>query len=456
MLERIFQKDEKLFFFIYDLLKLIIFILSFVFAYFIRFESLNDFDQYLNFTIFFFIIYFVISLYFRKDFFFNLNINSSLKSDLKYLFFALILISLFLYLIKTSADYSRVWLGLFIIFCMIGFLPYKFLMNYIYLYLIKSKIFTKNVLLIGNYDDCKEILKSFSKKPNYHFRAMILLNKTKNLNYIPIQELKLDETLSNSIVYNKISQIWIVYNFNFNRDKIIEHFQFIPIDIRTVVPKSIHNDTLIDIFDNYSFYNTSLSPFNGLKYFLKILIDITLGIIFLTISFPIIVFFGFLIFIEDGRPIFFKQKRYGWDGNIINIYKLRSLKQHGSNFKQVIKNDTRLLKIGKFIRRFSIDELPQFYNILRGDMSIVGPRPHPIELDNEFSKKIRGFMQRLRCKPGLTGLAQINGYRGPTIKEDLMKKRFEYDMSYIKNWSLFLDIKIILKTIMVFLFQKVD
>lgn len=456
MLERIFQKDEKLFFTIYDLSKVIVFASSFFISYLIRFENFDRINQYLNFSIFFFIIYFCVSIYFRKDFFFNLDIFAAFKNDIKYLFFTLILISLFLYLIKTSSDYSRIWLGLFIIFCTIGFIPFKILMNYLYLNLIKSNIFAKNVLIIGNYEDCKEVLTKFSKKPNYHFRAMILLNKTKNIDYLPIQEMNLDENLSSNLVYNQISQIWIIYNFNFERDKVIEHFKFIPIDIRTIVPRSIHNDFFIDIFDGYSFYNTSLSPFYGLKYLLKIFIDFTLSITFLIISLPIIIFFGILVFIEDGRPIFFKQKRYGWDGNLINIYKLRSLKKNSGAFKQVTKDDIRVLKIGKFIRKFSIDELPQLFNIIKGDMSLVGPRPHPIDLDNQYSKKIRGFMQRLRCKPGLTGLAQVNGYRGPTIDEQLMLKRYEHDLNYIKNWSIGLDLKIILKTLFVFLFQKVD
>jgi len=160
--------------------------------------------------------------------------------------------------------------------------------------------------------------------------------------------------------------------------------------------------------------------------------------------------------IEDGFPFIYIQKRYGWDGKIINIYKLRSLKKNNGSFLQVTKNDNRILKIGKIIRRLSIDELPQFVNILKGDMSLVGPRPHPIELDDEFSLKIRGFMQRLRCKPGLTGLAQVNGFRGPTTDNKLMQLRYENDLLYIKKWTLGLDILIIFRTLIVFLFQKVD
>jgi len=361
---------------------------------------------------------------------------------------------LFIYFIKSSAKYSRTWLILFIIINLLVIIPHKLLINQIYLKLIKSNIFSKNVLIIGNYHDCKNILKEFKNRPNYHFRAMSLLNKTKNEDYLPIQEIKLDHQLNKNLIYNKISQIWIIYNFNFDREKVLNFFQSIPVDIRTLIPKSINSDIYIDSLGSYNFYNTSLSPFFGFKYLLKIILDLTFAFIFLIISIPIIIISGIFIYIEDGRPIFFKQKRYGWDGNLINIYKLRSLKNGNKKFKQVIKNDDRVLKVGKIIRKFSIDELPQLFNILKGDMSLVGPRPHPIDLDDEFAIKIRGFMQRLRCKPGLTGLAQVKGYRGPTQNDQLMKKRFENDLVYIKSWTLYLDIKINLKTLIVFLFKK--
>ncbi len=273
---------------------------------------------------------------------------------------------------------------------------------------------------------------------------------------MPIQEIELNTKIKEFLTYNRISQVWIVYNFNFDREKIISLFQHIPIDIRTVIPKSINKDKFIDGLGNYNFYNTSMSPFFGIKYFLKVLIDFIFSFIFLLISAPVILISALLIFIEDGRPIFFTQKRYGWDGNHINIYKIRTLKKNDGKFKQVLRNDNRVLKIGKYLRRFSIDELPQLYNILKGEMSLVGPRPHPIDLDNEYAQKIRGFLQRLRCKPGLTGLAQVNGFRGPTQDEMMMQKRFELDLKYLNKWNLLLDLKIIFKTLIVFLFQKVD
>ena len=187
----------------------------------------------------------------------------------------------------------------------------------------------------------------------------------------------------------------------------------------------------------------------------KIILDKILSLLFLIILLPVLIICIVFIYIEDGKPIFFTQDRTGWDGRRFKIYKLRSLKNlNFSKTKQVLEGDDRLLKIGKFIRKFSIDEVPQFFNVLTGDMSIVGPRPHMVEHDIYYSKLFKEFLKRHKAPPGLTGWAQINGLRGPTIEENLMKKRMEFDMWYLDNWSITLDLKIILKTFFIIFKHK--
>ena len=195
-----------------------------------------------------------------------------------------------------------------------------------------------------------------------------------------------------------------------------------------------------------------------MSFLIKNIIDKFLSIFFLIITFPIILVFSIFILIEDGFPIFFKQKRTGWDGRSFNIFKLRSLsnKNNDSKDQQVKAGDNRLLFIGKIIRRLSIDELPQFYNVLKGEMSIVGPRPHMTEHTKYYSIEVKNFMQRHKCLPGITGWAQVHGLRGPTEGKGLMTKRYEHDLYYIKNWNLMLDLYIMIRTTFVILFQKVD
>ena len=129
------------------------------------------------------------------------------------------------------------------------------------------------------------------------------------------------------------------------------------------------------------------------------------------------------------------------------MYKLRSLFNEKYNVtSQITKDDSRKLRIGKFIRKYSIDELPQLYNVLKGEMSLVGPRPHPVMLDLQYSNIYKSFLTRYRCNPGLTGWAQVNGLRGATPNPESMKRRMEFDLWYLNNWSIVLDIYIILKT----------
>ncbi|MCO6524489.1 MAG: exopolysaccharide biosynthesis polyprenyl glycosylphosphotransferase, partial [Candidatus Schmidhempelia sp.] len=148
-------------------------------------------------------------------------------------------------------------------------------------------------------------------------------------------------------------------------------------------------------------------------------------------------------------PVFFKQDRYGINGKTIKVWKFRSMKvmENDGNVKQVTKGDARLTPVGAFLRRTSLDELPQFLNVLWGDMSIVGPRPHAIVHNEYYRNIIIGYMLRHKVKPGITGWAQINGYRGETDTLDKMEKRVQYDLEYIHNWGVSLDIKIILLTI---------
>lgn len=158
---------------------------------------------------------------------------------------------------------------------------------------------------------------------------------------------------------------------------------------------------------------------------------------------------GLLIRLESKGPIIFRQKRNGLNNDEFYVFKFRSMYVNGhSDKKQTSVNDNRMTKIGRFIRKSSIDEMPQFFNVLLGDMSVVGPRPHPVFLTEQYSKIIDKYMVRHFVKPGITGLAQIKGYRGEVLDNDQMRKRIRLDKFYIENWTLFFDIEIVIKTIL--------
>lgn len=177
------------------------------------------------------------------------------------------------------------------------------------------------------------------------------------------------------------------------------------------------------------------------------ILDILASGIGLVIGFPIVIIISIFIKLEDGGPALYKQKRLGKNRKEFYIYKLRSMTinaEKNGMAQWAIKNDPRVTKIGTFIRKTRIDEIPQLFNILKGDMSLIGPRPERPELASEFEKEIPGFMNRLLVKPGLTGLAQVNGGYDITPKEKLV-----WDLKYIENKSILMDMKILLKTVKV-------
>lgn len=195
-----------------------------------------------------------------------------------------------------------------------------------------------------------------------------------------------------------------------------------------------------------SIYDT---PFWGVDGWVKRMEDITLSSLILLVSAIPMLLIAAAVKLTSPGPVLFKQHRYGINGKEIRVWKFRSMRVHqdGREVPQARKNDPRVTRLGKFLRRTSLDELPQFINVLRGDMSIVGPRPHAIAHNEHYRTRIKGYMLRHKVRPGVTGWAQINGWRGETDDLYKMEKRVEYDLWYIHNWSLWLDLEIVFLTI---------
>jgi putative colanic acid biosynthesis UDP-glucose lipid carrier transferase len=193
------------------------------------------------------------------------------------------------------------------------------------------------------------------------------------------------------------------------------------------------------------------TPFTGINGLIKRTSDIVLSIIILVLISPLLLAITIGVKMSSPGPALFRQRRYGLDGKEIVVYKFRSMtvQEDGGVVKQATRNDQRITRFGGFLRRTSLDELPQFINVLQGRMSIVGPRPHAVAHNETYRKLIKGYMVRHKVKPGITGWAQVNGYRGETETVEKMQKRIEYDLEYLRTWSLGLDLWIIVKTVAV-------
>lgn len=191
------------------------------------------------------------------------------------------------------------------------------------------------------------------------------------------------------------------------------------------------------------------TPFTGTNGLTKRLSDIALSLLILLLISPILLIVAAGVKLSSPGPVIFKQRRYGLDGQEIVVYKFRSMTvcEDGGQIAQARKGDQRITRLGAILRKTSLDELPQFVNVLQGRMSIVGPRPHAVAHNEQYRKLINGYMVRHKVKPGITGWAQVNGLRGETETLDKMKARVECDLDYLRHWSLGLDLYIILKTV---------
>jgi putative colanic acid biosynthesis UDP-glucose lipid carrier transferase len=194
----------------------------------------------------------------------------------------------------------------------------------------------------------------------------------------------------------------------------------------------------------------SESPLSGRLLVVKNIEDKLLAVLGILLAIPVMLVVAIAIKLDSPGPLLFVQERTGWDGKVFKIWKFRTMRVHDAPegvVEQATRNDPRVTRVGSFLRRSSLDELPQLFNVLAGSMSLVGPRPHAIQHDDLYSAQIDAYLARHRIKPGITGLAQVRGFRGETKDVRLMAERVKHDIEYINNWSLMLDISILARTL---------
>ena len=361
-----------------------------------------------------------------------------------------------MFISKSSEDYSRVvislWFGLsWALSCI-----WRIVMRYLLFILRRNGRNTRSVGIIGANDTSLALVKEISENPEtgyvvagaYDDRQVDrMINSDKFSLLGNVQQAYAD------IESGKIETVFITLPMTANSR--IEEILCVLGDTKAqvhLVPNFFVYNLLHSRICNVGELQTISvfeSPMKGAMNFLKRFEDILLAFIILMIIAIPMIFIAFAVKVTSRGPIIFKQNRYGMDGRKIKVWKFRSMTvtEDGDSVTQAIKNDTRFTPIGGFLRRTSLDELPQFFNVLQGTMSVVGPRPHAVAHNELYRKKVEYYMLRHRIKPGITGWAQVNGWRGETDTVEKMRMRIEYDLDYIKNWSLWLDFKILLFTV---------
>ncbi|WP_281080988.1 undecaprenyl-phosphate glucose phosphotransferase [Klebsiella quasivariicola] len=312
---------------------------------------------------------------------------------------------------------------------------------------------TRNVAVAGGEGEGINLLNSFKKEAWLGFNVIGIYDDTKN---IDTQGLPYVGNLADLVVdakNGKLDRIYISLKMSESakiKSLITEltdttcSVSLIPdmltFNILQSRTEEINGIPVVPLFD---------TPLNGINMVIKRMEDIVLSFLILLLISPLLICISLAVKLTSSGPVIFKQIRYGMDGKPIKVWKFRSMKvmENDSVVTQAKKHDVRVTTVGKYLRKTSLDELPQFINVLMGNMSIVGPRPHAVAHNEQYRKLIRGYMLRHKVKPGITGWAQINGWRGETDTIDKMEKRVEFDLEYIRSWSLFFDFKIIFLTI---------
>lgn len=369
----------------------------------------------------------------------------------------ILIITLFIFLANGKIIYLKLKFIYWTIFCLISlFVNHIISRKLVRLTRERGENF-KKILFWGNNNSAKKFSKYLDENPWIGFKIVKWFSPNaedykKKIN----KSIYCSGNFKNMKIWlkeNKVSRIFFSdLNNNFEVLKVFGDssipISYIPEWAENTMRLStdnIGNQNIINLWGiNYSPLDLTIKSFFDFIFAL-------LGVIFLS---PIFILVSICIYIESGGPLFFLQERSGVNGKTFKIIKFRTMKVLESGTKpglrQTTKNDSRLTKIGKILREWSIDELPQLFNVLAGEMSIVGPRPHAITHNNIYRKEILGYMQRHAMKPGITGLAQVSGFRGETKTIQQMKKRIEADLNYQSDWNLYLDLKILIKTILNF------
>ncbi len=364
-----------------------------------------------------------------------------------------------------QAEYfSRLWLFYWLLLGIGGSMLFRYLIYALLGRLRKRGMNHKGVLVVGTGDSAREAVQALKMNPwaGYDIVQMVPINGceiTSPYQGIPVAGKGVD--LAHLVQTLGVQEVWVCLPLKKGDyvNQVLYDLRHSTVDIRYLPDLSdfrLLNHRATELA-GLQMLNLSCSPIRGLNYYLKQLEDRILGLLILLLISPLLLLISLGVKLSSPGPILFKQYRNGMDGRRINVYKFRSMKVHGEAegvVTQAKRNDDRITRFGRFLRRTSLDELPQFFNVIQGKMSIVGPRPHAVVHNEQYKELIESYMKRHKVKPGITGWAQINGFRGETDTIDKMQKRVEYDLFYIENWSILFDLKIIFLTFFKGFFDK--
>jgi len=362
--------------------------------------------------------------------------------------------------LKVSATYSRIWMSAFAMTAGSSIIVARLCLYMLFKRLLDLGIFVRNVVILGGGDKAQRLLDHIIQNGPGFVSVVGIFDIKASLSGEKISDYPILGGLNELEAFvraRKVDDVIIALPFSTGDElvSIVGKIRQLPVNIYyssdlighqlTFHPAPSHyqNLPIVEIVDK---------PISDWNIALKLIEDIVLTIFILILFAPVMLLVAVAIKLESPGPILFRQKRLGFNNRVFEVYKFRSMRHTGRAEKvtlQATQNDQRVTRVGKIIRRLSFDELPQLFNVLNGTMSLVGPRPHAIDHNQLYSKKIGGYFARHRVKPGITGWAQINGLRGQTEDLKKMEARVDCDIYYADNWSLIFDLRILFVTIFI-------
>ena len=363
------------------------------------------------------------------------------------------------FLARISVDYSRGWIVLFYVATLAGLMVQRFIIVRVTaLARAAGLVFAQRIFLIGTGAHVGAFVSRYEPwMLGINIVGCRFLTPVASTAPAEMRRAVLDRDLAEAIASVRSLEPDAIYlMMPWSATETIEHcaetFLTLPVEIHLGPEQILHKFDEVELSKLGPLASLQLTrlPLSRAEVVVKRVFDLVFaaaGLIMLT---PLIIFVAALIALQGDGPVFFAQRRYGFNQKPFRIIKFRTMRTQddGAVVPQATRDDPRLTRIGRLLRRWNIDEIPQLFNVLTGDMSLVGPRPHALSHDHDYAQRIALYARRHNVKPGITGWAQINGYRGETDTDEKMRKRVECDLFYIDNWSLWLDLKIIARTVL--------
>jgi putative colanic acid biosynthesis UDP-glucose lipid carrier transferase len=434
------------------ILDLLAVFLSALIAYYFRFDSTKMPDAYQLLIVMACLIVFSITSYksvyqsVRGQYGFNLLA----KLCMSWLLASFVLFSILVFTHQAD-NFSRIFLGTWWL-CLFLFMTVSRILLYGALAFIRTRgSDVKTIHIIGDKSSHALVTNKLASNSWSGFRVGSFFDSGDlDFNRLETEIIEADE--DEIWICLPLSQGSVINEIMNNLDQSTRNIRYIPnIEDLRLLNNDVHQVAGLNVL------TLSADSLDGLNSTIKHLEDLILGVIFTVLTAPVMLIIAIVIKSTSKGPVLFKQKRHGLGGEEISVYKFRSMRVHEEEvgkITQAVKGDSRVTRVGEFIRKTSLDELPQFWNVVQGKMSIVGPRPHALAHNDDYRERVESYMTRHKVKPGITGWAQVNGLRGETDTLEKMQKRVEFDLYYIDNWSFWFDIKIIIMTVFTGFFGK--